>query len=157
LGRALRELRDNARMAPREAAAALEISASTLHRYEAGQTALRSLEVEHMCRLYGASPERTEALMGLAKETNARGSWHAYGDVIPRWFQVYVGLESAASRLRQFAPDLIPGLLQTKEYAAVVLRLDDSKTSHEEIERRVEVRLERQGLLYRHIPPAPHL
>jgi len=144
-------------MAPRDAAAALEISVSTLHRYEAGQTALRAVEVEHMCRLYGASPEMTEALMGLARETKARGWWHAYGDSIPRWFQFYVGLESAASRLRQFEPDLMPGLLQTKEYATAVLRLDDSKTSDEEIEQRVAARLQRQRLLYRRIPPAPQL
>jgi len=144
-------------MTPRQVAGRLEISVATLYRYEGGQVSLRAVEVENMCRLYGASAEMTEALMGLARETKARGWWHAYGDAIPRWFQVYVGLETSASRLRKFEPDLIPGLLQTKDYATAVLRLDDVKTSAEEIEKRVTVRLERQGLLFRRLPPAPQL
>jgi hypothetical protein len=144
-------------MRPRQVAERLEISVATLYRYEGGQVALRSVEVENMCRLYGASAEMTEALMGLAKEAKTRGWWHAYGDAIPRWFQVYVGLETAASHLRKFEPDLIPGLLQTKDYATAILRLDEVKTPVDEIEKRVKVRLERQALLFRRIPPAPQL
>jgi hypothetical protein len=144
-------------MAPRRAAAALEISASTLHRIEAGQVSMRALDVEGMCRLYGAAPELTEALMALAKETRNKGWWHSYGDAIPRWFGVYVGLETAASHLRKYCPNVIPGLAQTKDYATAILRLDDSGVSEEEFERRVAVRLERQGLLTRRLPHAPQL
>jgi hypothetical protein len=59
---------------------------------------LRSLDVEAMCKIYADPTDLTEALMGLAKETKARGWWHAYGDVIPEDFDVYIGLEGAASQ-----------------------------------------------------------
>ena len=68
-------------------------------RIETGQTSLRSLDVEAMCRIYDAPADLTVALMALAKETKSRGWWHAYGDVIPEWFDVYIGLEEAASEL----------------------------------------------------------
>jgi hypothetical protein len=141
-------------MAPRAAASALEISPSTLHRIEAGGVSMRALDVEQMCKVYGAPAELTEALMGLAKETKARGWWHSYGDALPKWFSLYVGMESAATRLRQYEPDMIPGLLQSRQYATAVLRLDDAG---DEVERRVAVRLERQGLLTRRLPHAPQL
>jgi Domain of unknown function (DUF5753) len=58
----------------------------------------------------------------LAKETKARGWWHAYGDVIPEGFDVYIGLEEAASQLATYEPDLVPGLLQTEDYARTLIR-----------------------------------
>jgi transcriptional regulator with XRE-family HTH domain len=90
LGRHLRALRNEAKLTTKRAAQALEWSEPKLWRIETGQTPLRSLDVEAMCRVYGAPPDLTSALMGLAKETKARGWWVAYGDVIPeglaRWF-----------------------------------------------------------------------
>ena len=67
-----------------------------------------------MCRIYAAPPDLTEALMGLAKETKAKGWWHAYGDVIPEGFDVYIGLEEAASQIAAYQSELVPGLLQTE-------------------------------------------
>src|SRR5258708_901857 len=96
LGRYLRDLRNAARMTVRAASQRLEWSEAKLWRIETGQTSLRSLDVEAMCRLYGADPQMTEALMGLAKETKARGWWHSYGDAIPETFDLYIGLEEAA-------------------------------------------------------------
>ena len=75
-----------------------------------------------MCRIYAAPPDLTEALMGLARETKAKGWWHAYGDVIPEGFDVYIGLEEAASELSAYQPELVPGLLQTEQYARAVIR-----------------------------------
>jgi transcriptional regulator with XRE-family HTH domain len=156
LGRLLRELRENARLTVKVAAQSLEVSPPTIWRIESGAVSMRSLDVEQMCRLYGASQETTEALMGLAKETKSKGWWHAYGDAIPTWFELFVGLESAASHLRQYEVELIPGLLQTEAYATAVSELGDPKPTAE-IERRVAVRLERQALLTRKLPPAPQL
>ena len=99
LGRYLEELRENTGLNRKDAAKALERSAPTIWRIETGRIAVRSIEVEAMCRLYGASPEMTEVLSGLAKETKARGWWQAYGDAVPDWFDVYVGLEAAATRM----------------------------------------------------------
>src|SRR6266540_3344075 len=123
LGRYLRQLREAANMTVKKAADELEWSPVKIWRIESGQTSMRSLDVETMCRKYGASDEMTQALMGLAKETKARGWWHSYGDAVPEWFELYIGLESAASRLRKYEPELIPGLLQTAAYTTEVFQV----------------------------------
>src|SRR5687768_16016265 len=99
LGRYLRQLREDARITVKAAADALEWSTPKIWRIESGIVSMRALDVEAMCRVYGAPADITQALMGLAKETKAKGWWHSYGDAIPGWFELYVGLESAANRL----------------------------------------------------------
>jgi transcriptional regulator with XRE-family HTH domain len=153
LGRYLRELRNQERLTVRLAAEKLEWSEAKIWRIETGQTSLRSLDVEAMCKIYGARPDLTEALMGLAKETKARGWWHAYGDVIPERFDVYIGLEEAASQLSWYESELVPGLLQIEEYARAVIKADNPDVDGDEIDRRVQVRLARQALVQR--PTAP--
>ena len=147
LGRHLRELRNQQRLTVRAAAERLEWSEAKMWRIETGQTSLRSLDVEAMCKIYAAPADLTEALMGLAKETKARGWWHAYGDVIPEGFDVYIGLEEAASQLAWYESELIPGLLQTEGYAHTVIRADNPGVDEEEISRRVHVRMARQPLI----------
>ncbi|PZS14667.1 MAG: transcriptional regulator [Pseudonocardiales bacterium] len=102
-----------------------------------------------MCKVYGAPQDITEALMGLAKETKARGWWHSYGDAIPEYFDVYIGLEEAASHFSWYESELVPGLFQTEDYARAVIRADNPGVDDAEIERRVDVRLARQALLTR--------
>jgi len=137
----------------RAAAAQLEWSEAKIWRIETGQTGMRSLDVETMCRIYGAPADTTEALMGLAKETKARGWWHSYGDVIPEGFDVYIGLEEAASHFAWYESELVPGLLQTEDYARTVIRADKPGVDEAEIERRVNVRMARQTLLSRVTAP----
>jgi hypothetical protein len=149
LGRYLRDMRNRSRMTVRIAAQELEWSEAKIWRIETGQTSLRSLDVEAMGKVYGAPADLTEALMGLAKETKARGWWHAYGDVIPETFDLYIGLEEAASRLSWYESELVPGLLQTEDYARTLIRADNPDVADEEIERRVHVRIARQALLTR--------
>jgi transcriptional regulator with XRE-family HTH domain len=153
LGRHLRELRNRSRLTVRTAARELEWSETKLWRIETGQTSLRSLDVEAMCRIYGASPDVTEALMALAKETRARGWWHSYGDVIPETFDLYIGLEQAAERLCWYTAELVPGLLQTAAYARAIIRAGLPEASEEEVERRVRARIGRQELLVRTTAP----
>ena len=86
LGRCLRELRGSAGLTVRAAAKQLERSEPTLWRIESGLVSVRSIEVEMMCRLYGAPEDMTKALMALAKETKAKGWWQTYGDVVPEWW-----------------------------------------------------------------------
>jgi transcriptional regulator with XRE-family HTH domain len=155
LGRHLRQLREDALITLKAAAEALEWSPQKLWRIENGATSMRSLDVDAMCRVYGASPEMTSALTALAKETKAKGWWHAYGDGIPGWFELYVGLEAATSGLRHYAPELVPGLLQIPEYIAAVTRLGFPELNPSEVERRVALRLGRQKLLARNMPAAP--
>ncbi|MFG3557119.1 helix-turn-helix domain-containing protein [Micromonospora sp. NPDC047557] len=156
LGRLLRQFRNEAGVTLDAAAEALEYSRQKIWRLECGQGSVRVLDVKAMCELYGVSPEMTEAMRGLAVETKSKGWWHAYGDAVPSWFELYVGLESAASRLRGFDESLIPGILQTKGYADALIRRGRI-LSDEERERAVQVRLQRQALLVRRLPPAPRL
>jgi transcriptional regulator with XRE-family HTH domain len=156
LGRHLRDLRNSQRLTVRAAAQRLEWSEAKIWRIETGQVGLRSLDVETVCRIYGAPPDLTEALMGLAKETKARGWWHAYGDVIPDWFDVYIGLEEAAESISWYESELVPGLLQTESYARSVIAADNPGVDDEEISRRVHVRIERQALVTR-VTAAPAL
>jgi len=153
LGRYLRDLRNSQRLTVRAAAERLEWSEAKIWRIETGQVSLRSLDVEAMCRIYGATAELTEALMGLAKETKARGWWHAYGDVIPEGFDVYIGLEEAASAFSWYESELVPGLLQTERYAHTLIAADNPGVDVEEIDRRVRLRLARQTLLRRVTAP----
>ncbi|WP_405899206.1 helix-turn-helix domain-containing protein [Streptomyces sp. NBC_00727] len=149
LGRNLRELRNKARLTVRAAAAKLEWSEAKMWRIETGQTALRSLDVQAMCLVYGAPADLTQALMGLAKETKARGWWHAYGDLIPEGFDVYVGLEEAASSLSMYESDIVPGLLQTEGYAREVIHTHIRDIGEAELDGRVRLRIDRQAMLTR--------
>ncbi len=155
LGRLLRQFRTEAGVTLDAAAEALEYSRQKIWRLECGQGPVRVLDVKAMCELYDVSPEMTEAMRGLAAETKSKGWWHAYGDAVPSWFELYVGLESAAAHLREYEEALIPGLLQTREYALGLLRR--SPMSPDERERIVEVRLQRQALLTRRLPKPPQL
>jgi transcriptional regulator with XRE-family HTH domain len=151
LGRYLRDLRNAAGLTVKDAARGLEWSEAKMWRIETGQTSLRSLDVEAMCRIYGARPEMTSALMGLAKETKARGWWQAYGDAVPEWFDLYVGLEAAASRLILYGQELVPGLFQTEDYARTLIAADNPGVEPAEIDRRVRLRMARQALVSRAI------
>ena len=157
LGRLLRQTREQAGVGLEAAASDLEWSRAKMYRIESGQTPIRALDVEQMCRLYGASPEMSEVLVSLAKESKSKGWYHAYGEVIPRWFQLYVGLENAATRLRTYEHALVPGLLQTPEYVAELARTRSGGATDEEVAKHVELRMERQRILTRKRPAAPRL
>jgi transcriptional regulator with XRE-family HTH domain len=156
LGRALRDLRTEAGVTLDGAAEALDCSRQKVWRIESGLGSVRPLDVRGMCELYGATRELTGALAALAAETKAKGWWHSYLDAIPEWFELYVGLESAASAIRRFDEALIPGMLQSRAYAFAVYQ-HRRTMAEEERERLVEVRMQRQALLRRRLPPAPRL
>lgn len=122
-------------------------------RIETGQTSLRSHDVETMCRVYGAPEELKIALMGLAKETKGKGWWHAYGDVIPDGFDLFIGLEEAACSREEYSPELIPGLFQTPDYLYALFRKNRPELEDEEVERRVQLRVQRQTLVTRVTAP----
>jgi transcriptional regulator with XRE-family HTH domain len=154
LGRLLRQAREEAGINLEAAAQALEWSRAKMYRLESGRTPLRTHDVTLMCQHYGTPPELTGVLVSLAKESKSKGWWHAYGDVIPEWFELYVGLEEAARRVRQYEPNLIPGLLQLPEYMAAVFTLKQPRTP-QEVAQKVALRMERQKILTRRSPAAP--
>ncbi|MEU2033232.1 helix-turn-helix domain-containing protein [Nocardia amamiensis] len=149
LGRQLRDLRNRAGMTTRVAAQRLEWSEAKIWRIETGQTSLRGLDVEAMCKIYGAPSELLEPLTALARDTKARGWWTAYGDVIPEGFEVYIGLEEAAARLSTYENELVPGLLQTEGYTRSVLSASHPELSADAVDRRVRLRQARQALVTR--------
>ncbi|UGT40344.1 helix-turn-helix domain-containing protein [Nocardia yamanashiensis] len=153
LGRQLRDLRNRARMTTRVAAQRLEWSEAKIWRIETGQTSLRSLDVEAMCRIYGAPEDAIAPLTALARETKARGWWTEFSDVIDEGYEVYIGLEEAAARLTTYENELIPGLLQTEGYMRAVLAGAYPGITAEQMDRRVRVRTARQALLSR--PDSP--
>jgi transcriptional regulator with XRE-family HTH domain len=153
LGRYLRDLRNDAGLTVRAAAKQLERSEPTIWRIENGLVSVRSVEVEIMCRAYRANDDMTKALMALAKETKAKGWWQTFGDVVPEWFDLFVGLEAAANRMAEYEHSVVPGLFQTEEYARTIISADHPDEGEDEIKRRVELRMGRQSILRRTMDP----
>jgi hypothetical protein len=154
LGRHLKQAREEAGISLEAAAKELEWSRAKMYRVEGGQAPMRTHDVIAMCGVYGVAPGLTDALVAVARESKSRGWWHSYGDVIPDWFELYVGLEAAAGRIRDYEQMLIPGLLQTREYAAAVYRTASGRTE-EAVAQAVALRMERQRLLLARRRPAP--
>lgn len=140
-------------MTTRVAAQRLEWSEAKIWRIETGQTSLRGLDVEAMCKVYGASPDTAEPLIALARETKARGWWTEYSDVLAEGSEVYLGLEEAAARLATYDNELVPGLLRTPDYARAVLTGARPDMSATEADRRVAVCTARQSVLTRSSNP----
>lgn len=158
LGRQLRELREARQLTIQEVIDALDWSRPRIWRYETGQVPMQATDVEALCRLYQAGTEVTRALTTLARQSKADGWWQAYGHGTPEWFDLYVGMEAAASRLRVFEPTTIHGLLQSPGYmrSIIGMGLQEAHTP-EVVEQRVSLRLQRQKILTRRSPAAPHL
>ncbi|MFJ5099843.1 helix-turn-helix domain-containing protein [Streptomyces sp. NPDC088554] len=148
----LRKLRDESALTCNQVGKELDWSGSKVNRMETGQGRVQPSDIDALCRFYGTSDELRELLKSLAKDSKIKGWWHAHGDAIPSWFSVYVGLEQAAASLRTFQTEIIPGLLQTAEYATELTRVAPHQAP-EEIQRLVDVRMRRQQLLSMVNPP----
>src|SRR5271165_1734592 len=142
LGTQLRRLRESRGISAQAAARAIRGSESKISRIELGRNAIREIDVLDLLTLYGVAPAEREDLLTLAGQANRPAWWHRYNDILPEWFQPYVGMEEAARAIRGYDPHFIPGLLQTEEYAAAVLALGDFPV--EQTERHVLLRRERQ-------------
>ena len=156
LGSQLRRLRENRGITLEAAGHSIRASHSKISRMELGRVSFRTRDVADLLTLYGVIDEgEREALLSLVAQANRPGWWHNYDDVLPNWFEAYVGLEEAATRIRSYEVQFIPGLLQTEGYARAVVMLGHLDGTEEEIQRRVDLRMARQKLLGR--PAAPHL
>lgn len=150
LGAQLRRLRERQGITREEAGYAIRASGSKMSRLELGRVGFKERDVADLLTLYGVMNERErESLLELAQDANTPGWWHRYGDVLPGWFETYVGLEEAAALIRTYEVQFIPGLLQTEDYARAVISLGNSAAPPEEIEQRVSLRITRQKLLTR--------
>lgn len=148
LGTQLRRLRQEKNISRHDAGYAIRASHAKISRMELGQVSFKRRDVDDLLKLYGVDErEQREALLGLISSANAQGWWHKYGDVLPHWFGVYVGLEEAASVIRTFEVQFVPGLLQTEGYARSVIRLSRTATSDDDVNSRVRMRMHRQRRL----------
>ncbi|MEV2237419.1 helix-turn-helix transcriptional regulator [Micromonospora sp. NPDC049891] len=154
LGAQLRRLRESRGVTRESAGWEIRSSESKISRMELGRVGFKERDVADLLTLYGVTAEQERAAMlKLARDANNPGWWHRYGDVLPSWFQSYLGLEAAAALIRSYEVQFVPGLLQTPEYARAVVLLGHSTAGPEEIDRRVDLRMRRQELLARPRPP----
>ena len=154
LGSELRRRRERAGISREVAGEALRASPAKISRLELGRVGFKERDVLDLLTLYGVTDEteRTQFL-ALARRANAPGWWHRYSDLLPGWFETYLGLEQASTMIRTYELQFVPGLLQTREYARAVTLLGHEDL--EDVERRVELRLRRQEVLT--APGAPTL
>jgi transcriptional regulator with XRE-family HTH domain len=149
LGQELRRLREAAGTTLDQVAERLNCSASKISRIETGQSGVSSREVRDILTAYQVEGAQAEALVEMAREAKQRGWWQLYGTVLT---SAYVGLEAAATELRSFEPLVVPGLLQTEEYARAMVLAGWPNMPNEEVEQRIRVRMKRQSLLYQDDP-----
>lgn len=157
LGLGLRQAREAAGVKLKDVAVALDVSTQTVWRIENGTTSTRTADVMHLCTLYGVPDEMRNVFLGLARETKSKGWWHAYGEVVPAWFELYVGLEQAAATIRTYNPSLVPGLLQSRAYMGAVIRADSPELSDDDVTTRISLKRSRQELLTRVFPESPRV
>ncbi|WP_112467841.1 helix-turn-helix domain-containing protein [Streptomyces triticisoli] len=142
LGQELRRLRELKGMTAEEVAERLLVSQSKISRLENGRRSISQRDVRDLCGVYEVEDHRVvESLMQMAKDSRQQGWWHSFGD-IP--YSVYIGLETDAASLRIYDPQVVPGLLQTRQYAEALITGALPETAPADIEKRVQVRMRRQ-------------
>jgi len=155
VGLELRRMRESCGITREAAGYVIRGSESKISRLELGRVGFKPRDILDLLTFYGVHDDATrDALLALAKEANSPGWWHTYDDVLPGWFQTYVGLEESAQLIRGYEVQFIPGLLQTEDYARAVTLSGAPGLSAEETERRVRLRMTRQLALDRPNPPA---
>jgi len=153
VGAHLRRLREERGISRADAGYTIRASESKMSRLELGRVAFKERDIMDLLAYYGVTDaEQRDQLLGLVREANRTSWWRDYDDVMPQYFQNYVGLEEAASTLRTYEIHFVPGLLQTPEYARAVLSSTVPPLKGRELERAVTLRLTRQKVLERENP-----
>jgi len=151
LGGQLRDLRVKNGITREAAGDAIRGSHAKISRLELGRTGFKERDIRDLLTFYGVTDaEERERFLDLARQANEPGWWHRYSDLLPSWFGTYLGLEQAATKIRTYEAHLVPGLLQTPEYARAVMSLGYEDA---DMDRRVQVRIRRQEVLRRAEPP----
>lgn len=154
LGSQLRRLREAAGVTPDQAGYEIRASRSKISRMENGRVSFKDRDIADLLDLYGVtSQEVKQATLKLARQANMPGWWAKFGDILPDWFEMYLGLEASASVIRSFELQFVHGLFQTHDYARAVTAIGHKSAPPDEIERRVALRMKRQELHAEHEPP----
>ncbi|GAA5108184.1 helix-turn-helix domain-containing protein [Nocardia iowensis] len=162
VGGQLRKLREQCGITREAAGEHIRGSHAKISRLELGRTGFKERDIADLLSLYGVTePDQREMFLGLARKANEPGWWHRYNDLLPQWFETYIGLEGAAQTIRTFEGQLVPGLLQIEDYTRAVVavghenaeaaRRTEQRTMRQEFDaqaaRRVELRGRRQEIL----------
>lgn len=150
----LRRLREQHAFTQQQVADAMDWSLSKLIRIEGGRNRISTNDLRVLLTHYQVEPAQQERLLALSKDVRRAAWWDKYSDVLSREYGAYISYESVASTLRNFEITVVPGLLQTADYAAEAMA--SASMPAEKIPRAVELRLERQKLFDRAEPPETH-
>jgi transcriptional regulator with XRE-family HTH domain len=148
LGAELRRLREDHGRKLEDVAAELGLVASTLSRIETGKAPIRTNYLRQLLDMYDVyDKEQQQVLIDMAREGHRRGWWADYDDVLPSGFDIYMGLEAEAATVRSYHPEVITGLLQTRAYALEIVRAIRPKFTDDQVEKAVDLRMQRQQLV----------
>jgi transcriptional regulator with XRE-family HTH domain len=155
----LRRLRDQSGLSISDVAEKLDWQGSRISRIETRQLGITAPDLRKLLDVYGVDDEAHRGrLAEMARRANERGWWQVYSrNVITSAYGDLITVEEEAATIRAYQPELIPGLLQTPGYARAVIRAGRKSETAADIDRRVEVRLERQQILTRADPPPPRV
>jgi transcriptional regulator with XRE-family HTH domain len=148
LGRRLKTLRLAAGVSYEKADIKGFGSPRTVKRREAGIGPFNPNIVRGMCEAYGASAEETQELVAIVEGMKDERIFEDRSDLMPPEFGVYVDFESRAAEIYMYHPELLPGLLQTAQYARTLYEAVIPALSPDEVERFVSVRLARQRVIF---------
>jgi transcriptional regulator with XRE-family HTH domain len=151
----LRKAREAAGKTQRETALAMDWSMSKLIRIETGDVRVSTNDLRAMLSYYDVAADRVTALVEVAKAAREQPRWARYKDVASSEYLAFLGYESSAAIIRNFEPILVPGLLQTEEYAREVLTAVEPAGAAGRVDSLVDLRIERQEIILRQ--PAPDL
>ncbi|MFI7639174.1 helix-turn-helix domain-containing protein [Nonomuraea sp. NPDC049400] len=146
LGQELRLLRERRALTGARAAKELGWSPSKVSRIEAAKTMPSADDIKAMAELYRLDGPKLDELFGLLRDAEQRGWWEDYEDALPEEYTRFLGLEAEATHQRNWEPQVVPGLLQTEDYAREVILATRgiSRITHSGVRSRVEARLDRQ-------------
>ncbi|WP_188188641.1 helix-turn-helix domain-containing protein [Nonomuraea sp. SYSU D8015] len=146
LGQELRLLRERRKLTGARAAKELGWSPSKVSRIEAARTMPSTDDIKALVKLYRVDGDKLDELIGLLRDAEQRGWWEDYEDSLPEEYTRFLGLEAEAISQRSWEPQIVPGLLQTEDYAREVILASRgiARITHSGVRSRVEARLDRQ-------------
>ncbi|MFI0465373.1 Scr1 family TA system antitoxin-like transcriptional regulator [Saccharopolyspora sp. 5N102] len=148
LAKRLLELRKDSGYTQADVAKGLDWRQSKVSRIEAREQSVSVTDAHALASFYGVAAEERDLLVMLARDSKKKGWWQSYGDLIPEWFDTFVGMEAEASSVVTYESDFVPGLLQTESYARATTRATFLEATPEEVERSVDLRMQRQKRLF---------
>ena len=154
LGAQLRRLREASGITREEAGFAIRALDAKISRLELGRVGFKERDIVDLLTLYGVTGEDERAdVLRLMRQANTRGWWQVHSDLLPSWFEMYLRLEQVAHVVRTYQVQFVPGLMQNEEYARAVITYGHRNQSDQEIDRRVQLRMDRQKILRQHDAP----